>query len=52
MSCFVCPNGKGRMCSGPCGLECFDCPGEDHDDENNVADVCPCSSEESTDADI
>ncbi len=28
MTCFICPNGNGRMCSGGCGLGCPDCPAE------------------------
>jgi len=27
-TCFICPRGNGRMCSGGCGLECDDCLGE------------------------
>ena len=31
MACFVCPMKKERMCDGPCGLGCVDCPGGDYD---------------------
>jgi len=28
-TCFICPKGNGRMCSGGCGLECNDCPAKE-----------------------
>jgi len=28
-TCFICPKGNGKMCSGGCGLDCPDCPAND-----------------------
>lgn len=25
-TCFICPNGNGKMCGGGCGLACANCP--------------------------